>query len=415
MAGWTVIAVLIAWMAAPAAAAPAVADPHPEPDGPRVTFAEAIEASASHPAVRASQERLRMREELDARLGWLTSDPTLLVNPGVRFATPTSNGGFDGAASLQQGFALGRSSARREAAQAERTALARSVRVDQRTAERRAARTWLDAWAVGREVALRRRMVEEASRQLSAARRRAELGMAGRLEVAQRRAFLARTRIAVIDAEGRQFEQGIALAAACGLNLPSVFPQPELPSLEAPPSRTTEAGDDPAVMAVQADVLATRARTRELQAQAGWRLTGGIGVATEPPGDVIPALTLGVTVPVSGRNPRPSARSRADQAAAEVRVTAARQRWVRVYRLALHEVAHTREVLAQLEGELVPAHQEELASVTRAWDLGTVELPRVLSATLRLLDARIEREAARSRHVAAVYDAQRLFRREADR
>lgn len=392
-----------------------LAAPHlgESPAASRLTFEAALEAADRHPAVRAARARLSARRVLDDGLGALATDPQVIVQPGVRFAAPGGGrDGLDGSVGLQQSFNLHDwGGARRDAAAAEREVLHHRTDAVLRAARRRAARVWLQTWELAQELELRHRMQDEAAALMRQADRRVELGMGQRLEHAQARAFLAQARLRVLDAEGRLFEAGLDLAAACGESSGPVYTSEDLPELALPPDLRArlDIDHDPEVLTARARTHAARERTTEAAAQDGWQLLTGVQVATEPPGDVISSATLGVTLPVSGRNRRSTAQQGADQAAARDEEDATVLRMSRMRAGALHEVEHTRDVASLYRSDLIPARREEVAALTRELELGGVPLQRVLDARIRLLDAEIEAARAEGRYRAAIFDLKMIL------
>jgi len=378
-----------------------------------VGFEQALKLAAAHPDVEAARRRLGERARRDDGIGPLATDPRLQVQPGYRIAPPSRSDGLDGRIDLQQRFNLeGWGGARREAARAERVALAHRIRALDRAARRRAAGAWLEAWVQKEALKRRRAMLDEAREIERQTARRFELGMIRKQERVRMRAFVAQARLDVLDAEGRLFERGIALAAACGRGEGPLFAEGTLPSADLPPrvQAMLEVERDPEVQAARAQVEAAERRSEEATAQDGWQVLTGLGVAREPPGDYIPSATLGVTLPVSGRNRRASSERAADRAAAESVESATTLAMRRLRIAALHEVEHTGAVMRLYSSELVPARRDEVRVLTREFEVGAVPLRRVLDARLRLLDAEIASAQAHGRYHAAAFDLALLVR-----
>ncbi|MGF1509937.1 MAG: TolC family protein [Myxococcota bacterium] len=378
---------------------------------PTITFRAALKAAEQHPEVRAARERSKARKLYDEGLGALATDPFLQAQPGVRFGRSDVNDGFDGSLLLQQSFSLeGWGSARRAAAEAERWFLREQIQSMLRERRRLAGTTWLAAWAERSELNLRDRLVDSARTRLIQAERSLELGAARSTEVAEARSFVAEAELARLDAEGRWFEMRVALAAACGAETPLLAPSIELPELEVfEEDGPRDVDMDPVVQSARARARATELQVEEASAQEGWQLLAGAGVAREPPGDIIPYLNLGVTLPFFGRNRRQTASRAADQAAARTTASAATRGVGRTYALAIHEVAHTRETLELLQSKLVSGRRDHAKALRRAFALGQVPLRSVLESEQALVEAEIRAARARVDHLAARFEAKMLF------
>lgn len=377
--------------------------------GSRIDFEAALAAAETRPEVQAVEARRRVRSELDRGLGALTNDPYVQVQPGYRFAPVEANQGFDGMVTVQQQFNLeGWGNVRRAAAATERTALGHRVLAARRSARREAARAWLQTWALARELELRRRMLEDAQTLQAKTERALELGMSSRVEQAQARAHLARARLEVLDAEGRWFESGLGLAAACGRAEGPLFAEGPLPRLAPPQSEVLEVDEDPELLVARAEARAASQRMEEAAAQEGWQILTGLNLMHEPTEQIVPSATLGLTLPVSGRNRRETAERAADRAAAEREVSAAAMAMRRLRIRALHEVEHTQSVSHQYQQHLLPARREEVDALARELELGGTSFRRVLDARTRLLEAEVDAVSATARHHAAVFELKLL-------
>ena len=270
----------------------AAARPAPDHGATRIGFEAALAAAETRPEVRATEARVNARAELDDGIGALATDPYVQLQPGYRFAPSENNRGFDGMVSVQQSFNLeGWGPARRRAAAAERAALGHRVLAVRRSARREAARAWLQTWALMQELELRRRMLADAQTLMQQTERRFELGMGRRVERAQASAFSAQARLDVLNAEGRLFESGLALAAACGRGEGPLFPEGPPPSAELPADVVDQLGieDDPEVLAARAQVDAAQERQEEAAAQDGWQLLTGLNLMHEPREQYVPS------------------------------------------------------------------------------------------------------------------------------
>lgn len=384
-----------------------------DPPHPGISFEEALAAAEQHPAVLARMARLETREAFDDELAGIAMDPSIQVRPGYRAAAPRGGkDGLDGSISLQQSFSLHDwGGARRSAAQAERIALGHDVDAVLRAARRRAARAWLNTWIRGRAYALRQKLVADAEQLMAQMDRRFELGMGRKLEHAQARAFLAQAELDLLEAEGQLFEAELELAAACGRADGPLFAIGPLPEADLPPDLHETLGieSDPEVRAARASRAAARERQLEAAAQDGWQILTGLNVATEPPGDIISSATLGLTLPVAGRNVRSTSERAAERAAAEHDEDATTLAMRRLRIDAVHEVEHTRSVAETFGEKLLPARRAEVEALERELELGGVPLRRVLDARIRLLEAEIGAASAEGRAHAAAFDLELLI------
>ena len=371
-----------------------------------ISFSAALSAAELRPEMRSVEARLRTRRALDDGLGRLASDPTLQLSPGYRVAPEGNPSGLDASVGIQQSLNLeGWGQARQQAAAAEQEVLAHRASAVRRGLRRNAAQAWLRVWTLSHELELRRRMFEDARTLEEQSRRRLELGMGRRTEVAHAHGFVARARLDFLDAEGRLFDAAIALATACGGDGP-MFTEGGPPRV-APPSLDAEILDvsiDPEVLAARKEVDAATRREKEASAQDGWQISTGLSLTHEPREQFISAATLGLTLPVSGRNRRAHAARAADRAAAEQARSAAElsMRLLRVR--AIHEVEHSRQVHGEYVSSLVPALNEELAALERELELGAVALRQVIDARMRLLDAELAASRAHAQLHAASFD-----------
>ena len=385
----------------------AVALPTSEQGAERIAFAAALAAAEARPEVLAVEGRLATRRSLDKGMGALATDPVVQLRPGYRFSPSGSPSGVDASIGVQQGLNLeGWGGARKDAATAEQAALARRIAAVRRASRRQAAQAWIEAWVRSRELELRRRMHDDALTLMSQTERRFDLGMERRTQVAQARAFLAQSRLDLLDAEGRLFDAGLALAAACGRGDRPLLPEGAPPELTRPfdGAEALDVARDPEVLAAQAEVEAASRREAEASAQDGWQLLAGVNLTHEPREQFVPAATLGITLPVSGRNRRDSSVRAANRAAAEHEQDATTLAMRRLRIEARHEVEHSHAVHRAHAVELVPARREELEALRRELELGAAPLQQVLDARIRLLDAELAAAHAHGRRHVAAFD-----------
>ncbi len=380
-----------------------------------MTFEEALAASIVAPEVEAVRATFRERVERDDGIGGLTSDPKIEVVPGYRFGTPTSNDGFDGAFGVSQSFNLsGYGSARQRAATEERDLLGIETRLAELYAQAAAGRAWLSARARTIELELHHDLVREADDVLRIALRRSELGMGGKIELAQARAFAARTKLQQLDAEGRAFDAELDLAAAVGAETGPVVARGDEPDFLEPDIDEVFMGAAASPERARAErrLAAARAREKEAAKQGGFELQSGAFLATEPPGDLIPFAVLGLRVPAFDGNRRAAAQSAGLRAEAAVEVDAASRTARRRRAEMAHELTHARAVEQLHRDELLPALRAESSAIAKQFELGDAPLRLVLLARLRLLEGEIALVRAHERYKVATFDVVLLQRAE---
>ncbi len=377
------------------------------PAPPAVSFEAAVRAAASHPEVAASEARAETRRTRRSRLSGLAQPAELWGTGGYRLGAPRSNDGFDGSFGIEQVLHLGnRAGRQRDAADGRTRADAAEARFRRRNAELRAADAWLAAWVAHRRWERLSEVLKDARRIRQQVVRRLELGDATDLDQAQAERFVAAARLEVLAAEGDAFDAGVRLAAAMARAPGPIVPTEDLPSFGTLPSVSRSAQLDPEVQATERAAVAATLETRAARAASSTQLRIGASLGTEPPGDLIPAATVGITLPTGRSNAPAEVTAAARAAASRTHATAAMRAAQRLEALVNHEVEHRRAVLDVYDRELLPAVRRELSAVERSWQLGEVSLRPVLQARVDLLEAEIDGERARAGLVGACFAAE---------
>lgn len=375
-------------------------------------FDDALALAARAPAVVASTRAAQLSRERGRQVSSLETNPTVGLQPGVR--TNALGTGPELIGVLSQSFNVaGSAGARREA-------LARETAQDLGHAQLAAHRTrlsvaqaWLAAWSA-------RGVLEEAQRELEAARelgarfeRAAKSGAVTRADLAAIRAWVAEAHLAVLAAEGARFEAGVRLNQALGLDASApaevTSALPAFPADEAALVRSLDAADQAPEARLAAQTRAAEeARLAEHRASNGTWLQLGATGGREGLGDVVVLGTVSVTLPTFNHGEREAApleaaiaRAEGERAAAIASARAARV-------LATHELEHTREVLEVVERELVPAHEEAAAGTQRRMEEGESTSQEWLLARRALLAAKSRLVAARADHALARFRAREL-------
>lgn len=368
-----------------------------------VSFTAAVEAARRHPDLLETEARLKGRQDVEDRLNGWAQPAQVLAWAGPRFGTSQTQDGFDGSIGAQQSFYLRNLAGHRRRSFGRRQEqLQAQIAVLRRRATLRVADAWLAAWVARRHHRQWNTMVTAAKDLLGRTARGVELGESTRLDEARAARFLAQTRLQALDAEGRAFDTGILLAAAMGVAPGPTIPEDSLPVLSSPPGPSPWQ-EDPEVEQARRRLAATNARSRAAQAASGVQLQVGAQVATETPGDLIPAATLGVTLPTGRANGPAEVAGRAEQAEARVRLDAVSAEVRRMRAQIAHEVEHTEQVVDEIERKLLPALQAELDAVERQHQLRDVPLKPVIDARLALAEAELSRWTAQARWVGARY------------
>lgn len=345
-----------------------------------VTFDEAVPLAGALPEVAAQRAAAdATRAASDALpVGW--SPLALRVMPQRAFGTPRGAGVRLGA---EQAIPL---ASRRDAARTSLRALAEQRAWQARAltieAQLEIARVWIDSWAAGEALAHAQAARDVAARLVEVTARGRAAGAATAPELADARALLASARTAVLDTEGRARDAGYALGAAIGADGPRRA-SGGLPAVEVPDDAGAQIAATehlPAVRARRIAALAARARALEARRLRAPELLVGGELTLDPGGDHRVSATLGLAWPAYDRGEREQAEARAEATALDGEAAELARRARFALAQALHDVAHTQELLDEVERELLPAVEDAAQRRRRAFELGESTVLEVLSA-----------------------------------
>lgn len=341
------------------------------------------------------------------RLGWLTSNPQLAVQPGLRTAGTAT--GPEAQVTVSQSLNLGGlGPARRAVAREEAELTALQLRALRQTRRIAVATAWLETWAAQLAAEAAHQEVGEA-REL-VARLERSLGTAGstRVEVATARAFAAEAAALHLEWEGRRVEAGAQLANLLGLaaiavakGLLPVFSDLEPTSLEGAGAFS--------VQVLAGELKAERERAAETRALWATSLQLSLLGGRDFPDQWFGGVAVGVTLPVFEHGEREQAvhlsntrRLTGEVALAENRAKVTRQ-------AARHELEHSAETLAVVKGQQLPAADEAAALEARLYAMGEATLLELTLLRRQALAARIAAAMAEARFASARATAHELL------
>jgi len=391
---WLAVSLGICITAAAARAAPA-----------ELRFHEAVGLAGELPALVAVREAAAAERRIAVPRPW--SSLVFEVTPRLRLA-PERDRGAEGGVRVQQAFPLGDvRGARRALLEANADVRVAMAAAEQLEARLSAASTWIDGWAARERLAAAERDLELARAVLAITDKGTKAGAFTAPELADARAFVAEAEVRRIDAEGQVADAGFALARATArtgrIAAAGALPEVPLPEHAAWPALLARAAKSPDVVARRMAARAARARAVEERAARGTQLIVGGELVKDAPDGWVAGVTLGIGLP-HDRGQREARQAEVEARLADTQAAALATNATVELDRALHEVAHTSELLAQLRDALVPAADDAAARRQRAFEVGettTVELlaaRRVaLAAHVRLADARAAHAWARVR------------------
>jgi outer membrane protein, heavy metal efflux system len=378
-----------------------------------LTFDQALRLALEAPAVAASRAAVIQRRSLGAEVSSLTANPQVGVQVGGR--RHEDEAGPELFASLAQPFNLaGLGGARREALASEleqdRSA-SRGLELETRL---KVARGWLTLWTAQATWAEARQEVALATDWAGRVERAAQAGGLTRADAAAARGWQAEAALDALSAEGEVFSAGVLLNGLLGRSVaePAVA-DAALPELPLPDAASLSRSLDHAERAPSVEVLARlrdaeEARLAEVAAANGTWLQLGVHAGREGAGDVVGLGTVQLTLPAFDRGERDQVRLRA----AAVRAEGDRQdALARAYaeRLdAAHELEHSRELLALVEGALLPAAEDAARFAQRRMEGGEGTALEWVLARRTVLMARSRRLRAQADHTLSRFKAAEL-------
>ncbi len=370
-----------------------------------LSFPDAIRLSGQAPELEGARRAAAARAQVLGSLPALTSNPQLLLLPGMAWEGP--DGPLpEGVVSLTQSFNLGGlGSARAQVAKAEweqAGALAAKRQWDLRTA---AGSAWLEAWMAGQAMREVGQEIAEAERLLERTLAASSRGGATLAEVASARAFAAEVRAAHLRWEGRQTEASFSLASVLGLDAPAAV-EGEPPDLAEPDLSGKQRVATPHLSVLDAQLKATLGRELEASAQWATSLQLSLQGSHQAPSEWIASLGVGLTLPLFERG---QAEAGAHHALG-VRLQGERTEAAREARLGLkvlrHELQHARELDEVVRGEQLGAALEAARLEARRHAQGEGTLVELLLVRRAALAARLAALETRASLLATRWKAQ---------
>lgn len=385
-------------------------DPSPAPEasaaaktsatGTALTFDESLGIALRSPSIEGDTRALAVRREGNERIGALTSNPLLVVQPGV---APRAGGGApEIQAGLSQSFNLaGHGSARRAAARAELDQLDAEARAAILARRLDAARAWIDLWAAERALALAQEELALATDIAGRTRRAADAAALTRSDAAEADTYRAEARLAALSIGGEVTDLGLALARLSSrapevpLSTAGDLPAPSLPPAGQWPALARAAGALPATRALRLAAEADRARSLEVRASRGAELSLGVLFQRDAAGSTLFA-NVGASLPLFERGAREAAAFDADAARRAGHAEDAARAAVAELARAFHEVEHAGEILDELQRVLLPAALESARLRQAAFQAGDATVLEVLVARRAAAQARAREARARA-------------------
>lgn len=340
-----------------------------------LSFEQTLSLAEAAPSLSAASTAIERRRALAEVIPWLTSNPSVLVQPGGRRQNLGAIGPELYVGITQELSLAGAGVARRAAALAEVGADQEERAVLRRGLLIASAQAWLSLWAA--QVAL-----EAARDELTLTKdwqaRVAKGALAGgftRVDVAVANAYHAEAHLSALSLEGEAFVRGVMLNRVVGRDAdgPAVATTalPVVTIDSASVGRVVAAADaSPPLRAARANVEVERLKEREAEASRGTSLQVGALAWREGGGDLAAVASLQLTLPAFERAQRERSVAMAALSRAEGRALTALadERAERVD--ALHELEHSLETLRVVEDELLPASREALEGMQRRFDTG---------------------------------------------
>jgi outer membrane protein, heavy metal efflux system len=366
-----------------------------------LSFADAVDRVDAAPDVVGANAAAQARSAAVSTLPSLTTNPTLTVQPGFR--TDPTVPFPEVVATLQQSFNLaGLATQRREVGRAE-VHSSRATALERRWQKRvETGRSWLEAWGAHQAVMLANEEHESAQALVQRLERALTTQAAvTRAEVEGARAFAAEAEAFSLMQEGRAFEAEAMLAEATGAErIEEVDGEP--PALEAGPVVVATSVQE-RLLAAQLD--AARAREGEARAQWGTSLTATLLGGREVPSQWVGAVGLGLTLPVFERGQAEAGAQHALSVRLEGELEAARRRTRLAARVIEHELVHTSEVFAAVDGRQRVAAMEAARLETLRFERGEATITELVVLRRQALTARVAALSARADLILARFKA----------
>lgn len=378
----------------------------PPSSSSEVTFEEALGLAEQLPVLVAGRVAAQQERALPLQLPW---QPLLITaTPQLRIA-PEDARGVEGGLAVQQYIPLGDvRGAKREVL--ERQADARAAAVAASTLERKlsVAAAWIVTWRARERRAVADREYDLAREILGITERGRAAGVFTAPEVADAKTFMAEVDLRRTDAEGELAQAGFELAKAMGrtgkVEPARALPAAPLPASDVATELVARAATLPRVAAKRLVARVERARAAEERSTRRAQLVVGAEAFRDEPGGFVAGITLGVALP-HDRGEREAREAELASRIAEAEASQLSVEAVSQLESALHEVAHTEEVLVKLRDQLVPAADEAATQRQRALEVGEGTLVELLMARRTALQARARLTDARAAHAWARIEA----------
>ncbi len=393
---------LLLFVAPGSGASPQSDTPHADA-GPRraVEFDVAIDLAIDTPALAVRERATAQRRGLDGRITGTVSQPQILVQPGMR-VLPGERRSLALQATVMQSWSLaGMGRARRTAARSETAEFAAQTRARRLAQRLAAARAWIDLHAVERQLELARHEAGLASSLVERSRVGFDGGVLGRDAVDRAEAYRSIAATRVVAFEGNAHDLGLVLARETAsdpwrpLATAGAVPSPVLPDEPEIVARFAELERLPAVRARRLAQAAARAHAVEqARAARGTQITAGGQIDRDDPDGLLVYGIVGVSFAGRGAGMRAKGDAVLQRARLDADGIDEERALATTLATAVHELHHTREVLAHVDGVLVPALARSLETLSLQQGAGEGTVFEVLEARRRLGDAQIDRAAA---------------------
>lgn len=370
------------------------------------TFEQALGLAEQLPALVTGRAVAKEERTIAVPRAWQPF--VITASPQLRIA-PRDARGLEGGVAVQQYIPLGDvRAARREVL--ERQADARSVAVAASTLERKldVAAAWIATWRARERRTIAEREHDLARSILAITERGRAAGVFTAPEVADAKTFVAEVDLRRTDAEGELAQAGYELAKAMG-RTGKIAPAGALPAAPLPPADiatqlVSRAASLPRVAARRLAARVERARAAEERASRRAQLIVGAEAFRDEPGALVGGVTIGLALP-HDRGERESREAELAARMADAEASQLATEAVSEMESALHEVAHTEEVLVKLRDQLVPAAEDAAAQRQRALEVGEGTLVELLAARRTALHARARLTDAQAAHAWARIEA----------
>jgi outer membrane protein TolC len=356
--------------------------------------------------VTAADAAATERRDAVKQLPALTSNPTVLLQPGLRAESGAVRP--EGQLSVTQGFNVaGLAQARHDVAEHD-AVQARALALERRWQRRvQVARAWLDAWAANAATRAAQEDVDHARELVTRLGRAEASGGVTKADLASARAFAAEAEAFLLAWEGRSVDAGAALSMLLGLDELAVVGDaaPELPTMSV---EGLTARVPPHVRLLDAQLAAASSRALEAAAQWGTQLQVSVSGAHEAPTAWLAGVGVGVTLPLFERGQADVAMQRALATRLTGELDLARRRARIEVKLLAHELEHTREIDEVVNGQQLPQAIEAARLEGRRFDQGETTLQELLLVRRVVLTARAAAVVARADLLAARLKAREL-------